>query len=404
VSNGTQSNITGVGTLTSLSVSGNLNMPNGRANVNVLDFTGLNPRSEYSTVTAGIIDPNGPGQGIGGFRTGFWQMASYTDANLYITYGQGFDSSIAKMFYENFSISMTLGKVYATSGFVAGNPGSLNPPTANISGGNLLVGTLVSSGGNISAAGNINAGSATNNSVSAGGNIIAGGQLRGASISTGGNVTITGAGRLVAAGIENTNWGWTSVAISGGNYSISNTLGTAKRVYVFTGAGGTVIMPLTNLTTVVPEYFFINRCTGQLYIVDQYLDEIVQVPSLTSCTMTGRSTSTLAASTWQASVSSAILGLACGGQNWQDVTASRTFNTNYTNSTGRPIMVSVLSWFGVNQSMSLLVSGISVSQGGWSSFAYGYVSATVSAVVPPGQTYQVSSGGTSLALSWSELR
>ena len=67
-------------------------------------------------------------------------------------------------------------------------------------------------------------------------------------------------------------------------------------------------------------------------------------------------------------------------------------------------MVNVFTYFGTNQSLTLIVGGVNVAQGGWTSFGAGYVLGTVSAVVPPGATYQASSPGVSIALYWSELR
>jgi hypothetical protein len=223
------------------------------------------------------------------------------------------------------------------------------------------------------------------------------------SLSTTGNVTVN---RLLPNGIEYTRYGYANVVTSGGTTNIGGAINDAKRTYIFTGSSNqTVGLPLyNNSSAFVAEYYIVNASTGTLSVQDVVGFPLTNIPPGASATITSNNQQAVGTSNWAVSYYASGYALGCGGQTWQDVSASRSFNTNYTNSTGRPIMVSVLSWFGVNQSMSLLVSGISVSQGGWSSFAYGYVSATVSAVVPPGQTYQVSSGGTSLALSWSELR
>ena len=90
-------------------------------------------------------------------------------------------------------------------------------------------------------------------------------------------------------------------------------------------------------------------------------------------------------------------------QTWQDVKASRAMGTTYTNSTGKPISVSVGTNSGTNSInyTYLYVSGLLVcadtNQGGnsWRT--------TVEAIVPNGATYSCSNGGNSYA-AWYELR
>lgn len=80
------------------------------------------------------------------------------------------------------------------------------------------------------------------------------------------------------------------------------------------------------------------------------------------------------------------------GQTWQTTTSLRVQATNYTNSTGKPIMVSIFS----NAAGSILtVGGISV--------AYASVfGSTISAVVPDGTTYSCSV--LAAGFGWTELR
>jgi hypothetical protein len=94
-------------------------------------------------------------------------------------------------------------------------------------------------------------------------------------------------------------------------------------------------------------------------------------------------------------------------QTWQDFTipSQRTNNAVYTNSTGRPIMVSIYAYYGANQSIELKVDGITIALAGWSSFASGYVGGTVSAIVPAGSTYECyTATGVSIIQKWLELR
>jgi hypothetical protein len=91
------------------------------------------------------------------------------------------------------------------------------------------------------------------------------------------------------------------------------------------------------------------------------------------------------------------------GQTWQNVVGSRAGNVSYTNDTGRPIMVSITGGFTVNQSAQLLVDSVVVAYAGWNSFASGQVLATVSAIVPAGSTYYLSTPGMN-NVTWAELR
>jgi len=86
-------------------------------------------------------------------------------------------------------------------------------------------------------------------------------------------------------------------------------------------------------------------------------------------------------------------------QTWQDVTGSRAFSTTYTNSTGKPIMVSVNLYNGAGTSIGLTVGGVLVATAYQPGIANGY--AQLSAIVPNGTTYSCT--GTTLA-SWLELR
>jgi hypothetical protein len=93
------------------------------------------------------------------------------------------------------------------------------------------------------------------------------------------------------------------------------------------------------------------------------------------------------------------------GQTWQNVSASRAINTNYTNSTGKAIQVSIRAYYAVNQNAELKVGGITDAFAGWSSYASGAVGGTVTAIVPNGSTYQYYNvTGTATTPIWFELR
>lgn len=99
----------------------------------------------------------------------------------------------------------------------------------------------------------------------------------------------------------------------------------------------------------------------------------------------------------------AVLAAALGGpaQTWQDVNGSRTINTDYTNSTGRPIQVSVCFSLAAFQYVQMTVNGVQVA----------YNQAGTSAevlqacfIVPAGAVYRANSAGAFVQDSWSELR
>jgi len=84
------------------------------------------------------------------------------------------------------------------------------------------------------------------------------------------------------------------------------------------------------------------------------------------------------------------------GQTWQDVSGSRTAGVTYTNSTGRPIMVSIRTQ-AVVADFTISVSGLVVAHASGSTTTR----SQLITVVPDGSTYVVSGfqGG-----SWVELR
>lgn len=98
-----------------------------------------------------------------------------------------------------------------------------------------------------------------------------------------------------------------------------------------------------------------------------------------------------------------VYGMGIGwGQTWQDMTSSRAIGTTYTNSTGKPIMVSIYCiTTGASQIVTLTVGGVAVAkqQGDTTN---GAAASSISAIIPSGTTY-VLSGNRTLSL-WAELR
>ena len=83
------------------------------------------------------------------------------------------------------------------------------------------------------------------------------------------------------------------------------------------------------------------------------------------------------------------------GQTWQNVTDSRVQNTSYTNSTGKPIMVSIILDTGAVDSGAITVDSVGIgaeSGTGLSSNQF---------IVPNGSVYRVNNAG---IFAWTELR
>jgi hypothetical protein len=92
-------------------------------------------------------------------------------------------------------------------------------------------------------------------------------------------------------------------------------------------------------------------------------------------------------------------------QTWQVVSGSRALGTTYTNSTGKPIQVSVTATSGISGSIDpqLTVGGVVVARqyqvppSGFSAVG------TVSAIVPTGTAYSATATG-AVSWTWQELR
>jgi hypothetical protein len=89
------------------------------------------------------------------------------------------------------------------------------------------------------------------------------------------------------------------------------------------------------------------------------------------------------------------------GQSWVDVTGQRGGSTNYTNSTGRPIIVSLTGITGADALLLGRVNGILMGR----SFIPGSIGGEIGLtfVVPPGDTYRAEWGGLT-SIFWAEYR
>ena len=92
------------------------------------------------------------------------------------------------------------------------------------------------------------------------------------------------------------------------------------------------------------------------------------------------------------------------GQTWTDVTSSRAFNTDYTNSTGKPIMVHFIATTGTGDNIQVVVGGVN--------FGDQYTNQSngremSSFIVPDNTVYRINgnTGSTTPVLQkWVELR
>ena len=95
--------------------------------------------------------------------------------------------------------------------------------------------------------------------------------------------------------------------------------------------------------------------------------------------------------TWTSAAPTVTSGLGLNGEVWNNVTGSRSFNTQYTNSRSYPIAVSARTTCSSGSAINFIVDGVSISNFNWQwngcgSFGGGFV------IVPPGKTYQLDSG------------
>jgi hypothetical protein len=119
--------------------------------------------------------------------------------------------------------------------------------------------------------------------------------------------------------------------------------------------------------------------------------------TLSAPSVAGSNTITMPASTGTVALTSNVIGV---GQTWQNVTSSRALGTTYTNSTGKPIQVSMnfASTSSTSYAYTVAVDGVTIV-----SMTTNYVCPNFNFIVPDGKTYVVSATGNSLGY-WAELR
>ena len=183
--------------------------------------------------------------------------------------------------------------------------------------------------------------------------------------------------------------------------------GTATEHNTFTGAVGEVTVDTTNKTLRVHD----GSTVGGTRLATLTEDSVpaAQLPAATTSTQgavilnnTLTSTSTTQALT--AAQGKALNDQAFGiGQTYSDVTASRVSGTTYTNSSTRPIMLSIAVRDNTSDDgVTLYVnSSIAIRLDDLAGAYAGYIQ--IVAVVPAGQTYKLDTTG-NLITFWGELR
>ena len=180
--------------------------------------------------------------------------------------------------------------------------------------------------------------------------------------------------------------------------------GTATEHNTFTGANGEVTVDTTNKTLRVHDG--VTAGGTPLLNASQLVDSTSTVKGVArfatdtevinksnvSAAVTPSNTATIAQST--------DLGV---GQTWQGFTGSRSSGVTYTNTTGKPIQVSVVvqDIGGSTNDLYFFVNGTSAVRmpdiaGGWAGFQQ------LTVTVPSTQTYKLET--TNLLYSWAELR
>ena len=180
--------------------------------------------------------------------------------------------------------------------------------------------------------------------------------------------------------------------------------GTATEHDTFTGANGEVTVDTTNKTLRVHD----GTTAGgtRLATFTGGLVPAAQLPAATTSVQGAVILNDTLTSTSATQALTAQQGKVLGdrdfgiGQTVQDVTASRALVTTYTNSTGKPILISItVSGGNDNLTTTLIVNGVAVARVSNSS-QYGQTK-NICYVIPPSSTYSLT--GSPIIL-WTELR
>lgn len=201
------------------------------------------------------------------------------------------------------------------------------------------------------------------------------------------------------------------IVLLNANTTLTNATHVGKTVLFNSTATSafTVMLPLANTVTTGKRMSFQNVSSYSVTVQRQGSDLIYPNSAGVSAIVLGPGdTLTVEAyngTSWFAVHGSSQLPYAATkhslgfNQGWSNVTASRAFNTNYYNTTDKPIQVAINLYNGGGTGYGLLVNGVLVGNCYQPGVANGY--AQLTAIVPPGFSYSCS--GTTLG-TWNELR
>jgi hypothetical protein len=204
--------------------------------------------------------------------------------------------------------------------------------------------------------------------------------------------SFSGSGLLVYEGgnslklsTANTNYGGTGLAsfnIAGAMYAVTANTLTTGTLPVLSGGTGT--------TSLANNALVVGRGVDPVYTIAPSSANNILISDGTRWTTN--------------TVSQVFAGVnALGGpQVWTDTTSSRTLNTSYTNSTGKPITVSVVVYANSVTTIASNVGTISVAN----TTIPNATKTTLQTIVPSGNTYMIFTPNISATSvnSWAELR
>lgn len=213
--------------------------------------------------------------------------------------------------------------------------------------------------------------------------------------------TTTSSSYLTAAnisGIVSVTHGGTGVAtLKANNLLVGN--GTSSPSVIPAGKTGNVLTSSTASTVtagsfaVGTEYTILTVGTTDFTLIGAASNTVGVVFTATGV---GTGDGTATTNTWTSATPAASIGV---GQTWQTVTGSRAIGVTYTNTTGKPILVSIYIYLPSSQSSNLVVDGIIVSTMR-NPFTSGNYWATIQAIIPNSSTYSASNGTLQF---WNEL-
>jgi len=432
----TQANITSVGTLTGLSVVGNVNVVGRISTTGNVIAANLLTNGQISTVgtaTVGNLLSSEVVSAVGNVFAG-GMVTNVISATTVIA-----DTS-------NIVGCVTVGGTVTANGLRSTTTVSA---TGNIDGGNILSAGIISSTGNVSTAANLNV---TQNTIISGNLTVAGNALVSGTTTfvNQANLSVANSTITVANGVS------TSALIDGagilaGNPTVayilySNALAAWTTANNFSIGGNLLVTGTafavtpsnaTSNTQLATTLFVNNKITEAVGNLGTISTQNANNVSITGGSISGITDLAVAdggtgASTFTANAvllgngsssfqtvspgtsgyalrsngsiwTSQRLGLGMTGELWQDVTGARSAGVQYTNTNGYPIQVALtMNLTFVDHGLNCYVNGVLI-QSPRSGGNFFNANGTASFIVPVGATYQVNTVASGSIALWAEL-